>query len=76
MYSLCMGRYQCHMVLGQNILDAMIRVLLSVVAGSLSGDEEYRLSYKYLLKTALSRCSDKAPSSVHTLYMYSPYLSI
>lgn len=29
--------------------------------GSLSGEDEYRLSYKFLLKMVLSRCSDKAP---------------
>ena len=29
--------------------------------GSLSGEDEYRLGYKFLLKMVLSRCSDKAP---------------
>ena len=49
----------------------------SIPAGSLSGEEEYRLSYKYLIKMALSRCSDKAPSSVYctciSLYSIYPY---
>ena len=37
--------------------------------GALSGEEEYRLSYKYLIKISLSRCSDIAPTSVTILYL-------
>ena len=29
--------------------------------GSLSGEDEYRLNYKFLIRMVLSRCSDKAP---------------
>ena len=59
-----------HMEKGSNfvvcVVCVCVCVCVCVMPGSLSGEEEYRLSYKYLIKIALSRCSDKAPSSVHT----------
>ena len=34
--------------------------------GEMEGEEEYRLSYKFLMRIVLSRCSDKAPRCVVT----------
>ena len=36
-------------------------VFFFFAVGSLSGETEYRLTYKFLVKMVLSRCSDKAP---------------
>jgi len=35
--------------------------LLLYDVGSLLEEDEYRLSYKFLLRMVLSRCSDRAP---------------
>ena len=62
--SLLLGEYSVLCTTHKSMLHSLFGGCCST-SGSLSGDEEYRLNYKYLLKTALSRCSDKAPSSVN-----------
>jgi condensin-2 complex subunit D3 len=44
------------------ISELLTHPLRQAEKGSLSGEEEYRLSCKYLVETALSHCLDKAPT--------------
>lgn len=50
-------------------------VIVYYPGDGLEGEEEYRLTYSFLIRTILSRCSDKAPRWVHTSYLHTltPY---
>ena len=46
------------------VLELLNHPLRQPEEGALSDEDEYRLTYKFLVKMVMSRCSDKAPRLV------------